>query len=136
MKSIKVVLAAYAVDDTSEGPTFAEVLVNQDFLDRLQRLVQVCKDHGLTEARVYAFPEWGPGNIDGALRLQCPELVVLPGGSFWFTDSTKSGGRIESRACEVLSIQSAFDGDDDGAVVILNGDPSLQSVYGQESVLG
>lgn len=133
MKSIQVVLAAYAADGTLDGPSFAEVLVNQDFLDRVQRIVQVCKDHGLTEARVSAFPEWGPGDIDGDLRLQCPELVVLPGGSFWFTDSPKDGGRIESRACDVLSMRSTFDSAEDGAVVILNGDQGLQAVYEQAS---
>ena len=65
--------------------------------------------------------------------LQCPELVVLPGGSFWFTDSPKDGGRIESRACDVLSMRSHFDSADDGDVVILNGDQGLQAVYEQAS---
>ncbi|MDE0853917.1 MAG: hypothetical protein OSA97_05800 [Nevskia sp.] len=72
-----------------EGPIYALVEVTPEFIGTLLRLRVLCTDHGLSQARITAAPdEWGPGDIEGEMRLEAPELVVTP-HLFWFTDVPK-----------------------------------------------
>lgn len=133
-KAVKVVVGAYGTSDNGDAPSYAAFEVTQALLDKLAKLVKVCGEHVLTEARVTGYPNWGPGDIEDELRLQNGEMVVLPGGSFWFTDYPKYGDyRIESRGADIAAIQVAFDSATDGEVVFLTDDQEVREQYAEDS---
>lgn len=96
-----VVTGAFSTAEGGDAPIYASYEAGNDFLFLLKRLIDLCKEHGLTEARVTYYPTWGPGDVANEMRLQCGELVVTPGGGFWFVDHPKYGnGYINSRAIQ------------------------------------
>lgn len=94
-----VFVQAYATDEGA-GPGYARLEVTPGFIHTLQALRALCKEVGLTEARISDAPEqWGPGTSEEDLRLTAPELVVTPSW-FWYEDVPKHMPfRIET-ACE------------------------------------
>lgn len=94
-----VYLGAYATDDGA-GPGYARLEVTPGFIHTLQALRALCKEVGLTEARISDAPEqWGPGTSDEELRLTAPELVVTP-SLFWYEDVPKHMPFHIETACE------------------------------------
>lgn len=93
---------AYAASDFGDGPSFAKLVANSDFVVKLRQLAALCVTHRLSELRTYDSPSlWGPRDIEGELRLNCGELVVTP-SSFWFVDQPKHASyHIETRAIEI-----------------------------------
>lgn len=132
-KSIKVVIDAFASNEDGDSPSYVVFDVDQPFLERLVELVAVCDEHGLTEARIAKYPDWGPGNIEEQLRLTNGELVVLRGGSFWFTDQPKHYDySVSSRAETVSALKTAFDAAASGEVVFLTDDEDIREQYAED----
>jgi hypothetical protein len=94
----KAYIEAYACSDYGDGPLFAMRSVTPKFIAKLNQLSNLCKDHNLSEVRVYDYPDWwGPGDED-ELCLTCGELVVTK-TDFWYVDQPKhSDYNIETRA--------------------------------------
>ena len=94
-------------DSTSEyggdGPSYAKVIVSNQFLARLLRLAKMCETESFSEIRIQDEPDvWG-GCDQEELRLQSPELVVTS-TSFWFTASPKhSNHLIETDLTDIAS---------------------------------
>lgn len=129
-KSITAVAVAYATGFGSGGPSFAAFTVDQAFLDRVTSLVELCASNRLTEARVTAYPDWGPGDVEKDLRLLDGELVVTPGGAFWYTDCPKHGDHdIESRSENITVVQALFDAAEDGETVFMSDDAEVREMY-------
>lgn len=97
-----VFFEAYACGDANEGPTFAKLLVDDDFCDKLQSLRQFVVDNKLSEIRVYNGPNsWGPGNVEEELRFDCAEMVVAS-SAFWFVDQPKHADyHVETRIQDI-----------------------------------
>lgn len=94
-----VYLQAYATDEGA-GPGYARLEVTPSFIHTLQALRALCKEVGLTEARIADAPEqWGPGTSEEELRLTAPELVVTP-SLFWYEDVPKHMPFHIETACE------------------------------------
>lgn len=135
-KSITIVVGAFADDDCGDGPEFAYTDVDQKLLALVDKLVQLCKEHQLSEVHYTFYPEWGPGDIDAELRLQNGELVVTANGSFWFTDYPKCGNyRIQSRRQDVKALSEVFLLAEHGATVFLTDDPSIRERYEEDKLL-
>lgn len=97
-RSRTVFVGAFVTAEFGEGPSFAKFTVTPSFIEQLQRLTMLCKEHQLSEVRVTGGPDLWGGCDEDALRLQCQELVVSV-GSFWFTDAPKHMDYdIQSRA--------------------------------------
>jgi len=94
-----VYLQAYATDD-GNGPGYARLEVTPGFIHQVQAVRALCKEIGLTEARISGAPEqWGPGTSEEELRLTAPELVVTP-TMFWFEDVPQHMPFHIETACE------------------------------------
>ena len=133
-KTVKLVVDAFATDEYADGPSYAVITVTRKLLNRLAELVHVCKEHGLSEARFTGYPVWGPGDIDDELRLQNGEMVILPGGSVWYTDYPKFGDyRIESRADSISGLTAAFESNSDGSVAFLTDSKDTRELYERHS---
>lgn len=129
-KTITVVVGAYGTSDNGDAPSYAAFEVTQALLAKLAKLIEFCNEHELTEARVAGYPNWGPGDIEDDLRLQNGEMVVLPGGSFWFTDHPRYGGyHIQSRGSDIAALQAAFDSSAHGEVIFLTNDQEVRAQY-------
>lgn len=132
-KKITVVVGAYGTSDYGDSPSYAAFAVTRKFLDRLITLGEVCTTHGLSEARVTGYPDWGPGTIEDELRLQNGEMAILPGGSIWYTDYPKHGDyRIESRATTLDLLTEAFNTTSDGGVAFLSDDGEVRRMYEED----
>lgn len=102
-------IEAYACSEYGDGPLFATVALTTELIERLRKLRTLIIDNKLSEARVMDGPNtWGPGNIEGELRLTCAELVVTE-NSFWFVDQPKHASyQIETRAIDFESFETAL----------------------------
>lgn len=122
-KAIKAVVNAYATDDHTDGPDYAVIRVTQILIDRIAEMVEACEKYALSEVRTLKTTSWGPGDVREELRLQNGELVVLPGGSFWFRDQPNSGyGHIETRASMLSDLKAVFESAEGGDLVFLGDD--------------
>lgn len=120
MKSVTVVVAGSSQGDFGGGPRYAAFEINQALISKLEKIVSLCREHGLTEARVADAPNWGPAGVAEELRLNCGEMVILPGGAFWYTDSpAKEDGSIQSVSVQLAEIKAAYESSGDGDVVAL-----------------
>lgn len=132
-KTITVVAEAYATNEHRAAPSFGVFEVTQASLDRLRSLADMASKHSLSEVRVHGYPDWGPGDIDNDLRLQSPELVIVPRGAFWFTDYPKhSSYTIETRSCEIDHLQSLFDKASDAEVIFMTEKEGVLERYEEE----
>ena len=132
-KTITMVIGAYGTDEYGDTPDFAYAKVDQSFVELVEQLVLLCKEHKLNTAH-YAFsPVWGPGDIEGDLRLQNGEIVVTANGSFWFTDYPKYGNyHIESRAIDATTLRETFLAAEEGSTVFLTDDATLRERFEDE----
>lgn len=107
---LKAYLEAYAASDFGDGPDFAQVTLTPELIVNIRRLKALCDGCGLSEVRIYASPNlWGPGDVDGDLRLNCAELVVTS-SSFWFVDRPKHASyHIETRAVSIDEFLAVVD---------------------------
>lgn len=120
-KTVKVVVGAYASGDDMDGPSYAVIRVTPILFERIAEMIQACENHALSEVRTLHCVAWGPGDVREDLSLQNGELVVLPGGSFWFRDQPKhSDGHIETRAATVFELRDAYDSAEHDAIAFLN----------------
>lgn len=121
-KEVDFLADAQSVGDDADAPSYVLFKVNARFIDRLQKLRMLCKEHGLSELRVVAHPQkWGPGDVEARMRLQSGELVVTEGLA-WFTDSPRYGDQIEMRARGIDEIISSYENAKPGEIVVLAGD--------------
>lgn len=109
LPEMTIYLEAYAASDVGGGPVLAEVECTPSFVERLQRMQQLCVGNGLSEARCVGAPkEWGQRGISDDLRLSDHELVVVPSGNFWFVASVKHGDyHVETRAISITELIDA-----------------------------
>lgn len=108
-------IEAYASDDSVNGPLYATVAATESLIEDLVMLKQLCKTHGLSEARILRACNWMPATCAEDLRLINHELVVA-GDDFWFQASLKHGpGHVETRAQDIKdfidTIRKHADGD-------------------------
>lgn len=103
-----MVVEAFACDEYGDGPAWAEVVVDQKFLDKLQQLSGLCKEHGLEQVRVNWAPERWDNEDD--LRLRGNSLVVTE-GDFWFTAYPKHANYdVETRIMCIDDLVKALGG--------------------------
>lgn len=132
-KTVTFVVEAYAASEHGDGPSFASFEVTQALLDRVEHLVRLCQENGLSEARYAAYPTWGPGDIEEELRLQDGEIVVRPNGSFFYTDYPDVGDyKIESRDHQASTVRAAFTDASHLETVFLTENQELRTLYSQE----
>ena len=100
-------IEAYAADKHGAGPSFGTVRADEALLGKLLELQLICKQNGLSEARVFRGCDWGPEGIEDELRLQNHELVVVD-DQFWFRADVKPGDyHVETRAQNILTFVNA-----------------------------
>lgn len=100
-------IEAYAADDHGAGPSFGTVRADEALLGKLLELQLICKQNGLSEARVFRGCDWGPEGIEDELRLQNHELVVVD-DQFWFRADVKHGDyHVETRAQNIVEFVNA-----------------------------
>ena len=98
-----VYIESYACSDHGPGPAFAIVDADDAFRRQLLNLQSICKEHGLSEARVNLGCDWGPGEVETDLRLENHELVVA-GDMFWFVAQPKHADyHVETRLQSIES---------------------------------
>ncbi|GMG94749.1 hypothetical protein Cmtc_59690 [Cupriavidus sp. TKC] len=133
VNSARAVIGASGTIDGSEAPTFAVFDIDRAFIATVSRLINLCNEHKLTEARTVHYPAWGPGWIEEELKLQNGELVVQPNGIFRFTDYPKYGGYlIQTADVDFNQLRSKFDSAVDGEVLFLAKEPYVRQYYEQE----
>jgi hypothetical protein len=77
----KLIVEVHAINEYGEGPSYAEITVDKDFLDRLVRLRRVCKENDLESVSVLTGPDrW---EAEDYFRLRGDNLRVF-GDLFWF----------------------------------------------------
>ena len=83
-----LILGAHAVSEFADGPAWVRVELTEDFLQRVERLSDLCLEHGLRSVTTHAAPdEW---DLQDELRLTYDRLEVY-GDSLWFSCSPKHG---------------------------------------------
>lgn len=98
--AFRLVVEAYAVSEFGDGPSFAEFMVDQSFLGRIDRLRRVCKEYALESVSVWSSPE----NWDNQeeLRIRDDSLRVFHGNSFWFEAHPKHADyNVETQQIEI-----------------------------------
>lgn len=83
-----VYIEAYACSEEATGPAYAVLTADDALRRQLLELQKLCKEHGLSEARVRRGCDFGPGAIEEDLSLNNHELVVA-GDMFWFVAQPK-----------------------------------------------
>jgi hypothetical protein len=118
-----IFIEAFACDEYGNGPRYAKVVIDDAFIKDVKFLSDLINTHDLSEIRRWISPDaWGPKDIEDDLRLQGGELVVVRGGTFWFSDSPKNTNyTVETRQ---VSIED-----------ILKGIEAGERVFGEESNL-
>ena len=116
-----VVLAAHSTADSSDEPEYCAFSINAELIDKINRLVDLCQEQGLSQVNFSANPdEWGPAGVEENARLQGGELVVCASGGFWFSDAPKYGpGYFESEIINVEAVQQML-AEHDACVVFQN----------------
>ena len=76
-----LVIDAYAVSEFGDGPAYAELAVDQAFIDRLVRLCRLGQENDLESVTVAAAPDRWDNQEE--LRIRGDSLRVF-GGAFWF----------------------------------------------------
>lgn len=109
----KLIVEAYAVSEFGDGPAYAEIKIDQRFLDRLQRLSRLCKENGLESVTVSAWPDrW---DAEDELRIRGDSLRVW-GDDFWFEAHPKHADySVETRGIRIADLCSATTLKTDGA---------------------
>ena len=83
-----LILGAHAVNEFADGPAWVRVELTEDFLQRVERLSDLCLEHGLRSVTVQDEPaEW---DLQDELNLSWDRLEVH-GESVWFNCSPKHG---------------------------------------------
>lgn len=96
-----VLFEAVVCSDNVDGPRFGSIRADETLRRRLLEMQALCERHGLSEVRVSAGCDWGPGDIEDEMRLQNHELVVV-GDSFWFrADPKHADYHVETRAQDI-----------------------------------
>lgn len=130
LKQVAMVVHAYSTDDDSDSPDFAVIHVSELMLSKLESLANLCEACNLSQVRKGAYPQWGPGDIETELRLQHGELVVMRGGTFFYTDfPAHQGGHIETNVQDISQIRKEFESAADGAVVFLTTEKWIKESY-------
>jgi hypothetical protein len=114
MKNFKLVAEAFALDEYGDGPAFAEIDVDQEFLDRLLALSRVCADNGLESLTVTSSPRRWDGEDE--LCIVGDSLRVW-GDEFWFEAHPKHMDyNVETRGIAISElIRIAHDGESGSA---------------------
>lgn len=90
----KLVIEAYTVGGVEGGPSWAELTVTEDFLNKLQRMRAVCEDAGLDSVSVSQCPDkW---DREEELGMEGDTLKVWP-DHFWFEASPD----VETRMIDI-----------------------------------
>jgi aryl carrier-like protein len=102
-----LVIQTNEVDDSFDQPKCAVIQATDEFVAELDRLRNLCAQHGLDSVRViYAPDKWLPEESAAELRMSSPSMVVTP-SSFWFEDQPKHAqGHLES---VIVDIDQVFD---------------------------
>ena len=130
-KNITVVIDAFSTNEYGNAPEYAAFTVNQEFLDRLEVLSELCKDHNLCEVRQYFSPEWGPVSVADDMLLQSDELVMSTGDFFYFSAYPKhSNDRVESGFIDLPVFSKRFNTAKNGEVIYM--EQELQEPYEQD----
>ncbi len=110
-----VYIEAHATTDEGDSPSFASLRVGDAFRGKLLEMKDLLKAYGLSEVRIRAGADWGPGDIEDELRLEGHELVVA-GNTFWFTAYPKHGNySVETKSQEIdtfVAATSQHEGDE------------------------
>ncbi|HCF4079464.1 hypothetical protein [Pseudomonas aeruginosa] len=129
-----LVLSAFCTADSDDGPEFAVINDAHHLLVEVKRLEKLCTENNLSEARVYFGPDWGPGDVEDELRLQCGELVVCP-TSFWFSDYPKYADyKIESTNVDIPSLESALAEEGSGCIFMGDNTDDMKERYTEDLV--
>ncbi|MNR71893.1 hypothetical protein D3C71_25720 [compost metagenome] len=90
---------AYATGD-GDGPTWARIVVDTDFLQQLTRLHAAAQAAKASEIRTWLEPDAWDGEESSSFLES--ELVVLPGGAFWFRFDVKHADyHVETRGMTI-----------------------------------
>ena len=104
-----LILGAHAVNEFADGPAWVRVELTEDFLQRVERLSDLCLEHGLRSVTVQDEPaEW---DLQDELNLSWDRLEVH-GESVWFSCSPKHGTyECESKAIGLGELRSVIKGE-------------------------
>ncbi|WP_126448403.1 hypothetical protein [Sulfuricystis multivorans] len=90
----RLVIEAYTVGGIDDRPSWAELTVTEDFLNKLQRMRAVCEDAGLDSVSVSQAPDkW---DREEELGIEGDTLKVWP-DHFWF----EANSDIETRMIDI-----------------------------------
>ena len=116
-KSVRVVIDAHCHNEYADGPGSASFLLTQERINKMTHLHALCQEHQLSEVRTWSGIEWCKKDD---LRIQDEELVVVPGGSIWFTAySREVDSGVETATIEIATLLEIFDETDDGGIYSL-----------------
>jgi len=109
-----LIVDAYAISEFGDGPAFAEITVDQAFVDRVIRLRRVCKENDLESVSVWSYPDrWD--NED--LKVRDESLRVYHGESWWFEGHPKHADyNVETRAIEIDDLLKVIEAGPGGTV--------------------
>lgn len=104
MNPFKMVVAAFAASEFGEGPSYAEITVDEVFIERLVRLSQVCNDNALESVTVADAPDKWDNEDD--MRIRGCSLRVF-GDDCWFEAYPKYADySIETRGMSITMLRN------------------------------
>ena len=129
-KTVRFVVDAFSIGDHGcEGPEFAVIAGDQDFLDRAKKLIDVCSENGMTEGRVYGAPLWAGRDPNNILSNDC-EMAVSAEGDIWFITCPEFGDPDSTRPLNLAVAAATFQAADDGATVFISyNEEGLRDIY-------
>ena len=133
VKSISVVVGAYATNEEGDSAKWLAFEVTEAFIKELEGLQGICQQHSLSKVYKLADADWGPREVEMELRLQKTELVVFSAGSIMFTDYPKNSSyEVESRSFDLETLKTRFAEAAPDSVVFLSDDTSVRESYEEE----
>lgn len=104
---------AFVTDEFGEGPSWARIVIDEAFLERLLTMRRIAAKHRLSDVSEYCEPDsWSPWAVNplGMSQVQNAELQVTE-KSFWFCAPVKhTDYAVESRGIWFKDLLAAISG--------------------------
>ena len=111
-KEFDLYLSAASTSEYGDGPSWAKVTVNQEFVNQIFEMLAVIKLAKLSGAERYVYPDEWENEDEYRLIDNC--LHVSPHGDFWFTSYPKhSDYNIETRGLDMMRLSKAIASSED-----------------------
>ncbi len=102
-KEMTLVLACTATSDYGDNPSYASVLLTEEFVAKMEKVNEVCKENDLAGAQICMCPDYWSGGDE--LRLRDDEVNIWGGSMFFRARPKHAGYDVETYWIEIKDLR-------------------------------